>query len=95
MMNDTVEDSVRLASGGYLAALGVYHQLHCLVRQFAPFILISYKTELTTAEQRQLRLYLFAEVFYPNMTRANLDYFHGHMGTSAPLLLDLLDQSSN
>jgi len=31
MLNDTVEDSVELASGGRLAALGVYHELHCLV----------------------------------------------------------------
>jgi hypothetical protein len=29
---DTVEDSVELANGGYLAALGIYHELHCLVR---------------------------------------------------------------
>lgn len=28
---ETVEDSVKLADGGYIAALGVYHEIHCLV----------------------------------------------------------------
>jgi hypothetical protein len=26
-----VEESVKLAEGGYLASLGVYHEIHCLV----------------------------------------------------------------
>jgi hypothetical protein len=32
MSGDTVDDSVELAGGGRLAALGIYHELHCLVR---------------------------------------------------------------
>lgn len=28
---ESVEDSAELVEGGYLAALGVYHNLHCLV----------------------------------------------------------------
>jgi len=28
---ESVEDSAELVEGGYLAALGVYHDLHCLV----------------------------------------------------------------
>ncbi len=35
--NESVDDAVELAEGGaYLASLGVYHELHCLVIQVAP-----------------------------------------------------------
>jgi hypothetical protein len=29
---DVPDTSVKLADGGYIAALGVYHELHCVVR---------------------------------------------------------------
>ena len=32
---ESVEDATTLADGsGYLAALGVYHEMHCLVRSY-------------------------------------------------------------
>ena len=31
-----LRDSVRVAAGGYMASLGVYHELHCLVRTQVP-----------------------------------------------------------
>ncbi|KAF1955636.1 hypothetical protein CC80DRAFT_415111 [Byssothecium circinans] len=52
------EDSVLLAEGGYISALGVYHELHCL---------------------RRIRLFLYAPVYYPTMTPANLDYVQKHL----------------
>ncbi|OCL09074.1 hypothetical protein AOQ84DRAFT_291950, partial [Glonium stellatum] len=54
----TVSDSVKLATGGYIAALGVYHEIHCL---------------------RQLRLFLYSDVYYPNLTEANVRYLQGHL----------------
>lgn len=33
--NEDIDTSVKLADGGYLAALGVYHELHCLVRSLS------------------------------------------------------------
>ncbi len=31
LAKEPLEDSVKVAGGGYLASLGVYHELHCLV----------------------------------------------------------------
>ncbi|OCL14663.1 hypothetical protein AOQ84DRAFT_280564 [Glonium stellatum] len=56
---ESVNDSVKLAAGGYVAALGVYHEIHCL---------------------RQLRLFLYSDVYYPNLTQANIKYLQGHLG---------------
>ncbi|KAF2033497.1 hypothetical protein EK21DRAFT_58440 [Setomelanomma holmii] len=58
---EPLDASVRLAKGGYVAALGVYHELHCL---------------------RQLRLFLYSDVLYPNLTTDNIRYLQGHLGTS-------------
>ncbi|ORY16977.1 hypothetical protein BCR34DRAFT_597362 [Clohesyomyces aquaticus] len=55
---DTVDDSVKLEDGGYVAALGVYHEVHCL---------------------RQLRLFLYSEHYYPNLTHDNILYLQGHL----------------
>ncbi|KAH7125251.1 hypothetical protein B0J11DRAFT_300685 [Dendryphion nanum] len=56
---ESIDDSVQLAdSDGYLAALGVYHELHCL---------------------RQLRLHLYKDTYYSNLTQANIDWFYGHL----------------
>lgn len=32
LSNDDPDQSIELVNGGYLAALGVYHELHCIVR---------------------------------------------------------------
>jgi hypothetical protein len=32
-VGESPESSVQLSAGGYLASLGVYHDLHCLVRE--------------------------------------------------------------
>ena len=45
---------------GYLAPLGVYHELHCL---------------------RQLRLYLYRDTYFANLTEANIEWFNSHLGT--------------
>lgn len=28
---ESIDDAVKIADGGYVAELGVYHELHCLV----------------------------------------------------------------
>lgn len=30
--NESLDDATELAEGGFLASLGVYHEMHCLVR---------------------------------------------------------------
>ncbi|OAG02414.1 uncharacterized protein CC84DRAFT_1220740 [Paraphaeosphaeria sporulosa] len=56
---ETIDDAVRVAdTDGYLAALGVYHELHCL---------------------RQLRLHLYRDVYFTNLTEANLQWFYDHL----------------
>ena len=48
---ESVEDSAELVEGGYLAALGVYHEIHCLVSISNLFRSLSLK--LTVAEAVQ------------------------------------------
>ncbi|KAF2015189.1 hypothetical protein BU24DRAFT_482779, partial [Aaosphaeria arxii CBS 175.79] len=56
---ESLHDSVQLADeDGYLAALGVYHELHCL---------------------RQVRLYLYRDTYFGNLTEANLEWFYSHL----------------
>lgn len=44
--NESVDDAVELAEGGaYLASLGVYHELHCLVAQVALLPLFNQTTD--------------------------------------------------
>ncbi|KAK3694279.1 hypothetical protein B0T22DRAFT_496730 [Podospora appendiculata] len=56
---ETWNDSAELIEGGYLATLGVYHELHCL---------------------RQIRLHLYKERYYPNLTDAEEGYLRVHLG---------------
>ncbi|KAI0104451.1 hypothetical protein F4814DRAFT_430818 [Daldinia grandis] len=55
---ESLENGTKLTSGGYLATLGVYHELHCL---------------------RQLRLYLYRDRYYVNLTSAQDEYIHRHL----------------
>ena len=42
--NESVDDAAKLAEGGgFLASLGVYHEIHCLVR---PFITLSNESKI-------------------------------------------------
>ncbi|KAI4866875.1 hypothetical protein F4820DRAFT_415297 [Hypoxylon rubiginosum] len=56
---ESLEDgTTQLSSGGYLATLAVYHELHCL---------------------RQLRLYLYRDRYYANITEGQEHYLHQHL----------------
>ncbi|KAI1148001.1 hypothetical protein F4825DRAFT_470788 [Nemania diffusa] len=55
---ESFEHIIELTEGGYLASLGVYHELHCL---------------------RNLRLYLFRDRYYPNVTESQHRYLKGHL----------------
>ncbi|MCJ1229513.1 hypothetical protein MMC12_006180 [Toensbergia leucococca] len=63
-------NSVELWEGGYLASLGVYHELHCL---------------------RRLKLYLYKDIYYPNLDQAEQEYEVSHLGRHQQLFsLDLI-----
>ncbi|KAI1076590.1 hypothetical protein F5B20DRAFT_555641 [Whalleya microplaca] len=53
-----LENGVKLPSGGYLAMIGVYHELHCL---------------------KALRLYLYRDKYYHNLTEAQETYLQNHL----------------
>lgn len=55
---ESMENKVELEDGGYLANIGVYHELHCL---------------------RQLRFYLYRDMYYANITEAQENYLHSHL----------------
>ncbi|KAH9986166.1 KR domain-containing protein [Xylariaceae sp. FL0662B] len=56
------ENGTKLPSGGYLAMIGVYHELHCL---------------------KALRLYLYRDKYYHNLTEAQETYLQNHLGYGA------------
>ncbi|KAI2630916.1 hypothetical protein GGR54DRAFT_176530 [Hypoxylon sp. NC1633] len=55
---EDLDDLAELTDGGYLASIGVYHELHCL---------------------RQLRLYVYRDIYYPNLTHRGDMYLQNHM----------------
>ncbi|KAI0180075.1 hypothetical protein GGR52DRAFT_226074 [Hypoxylon sp. FL1284] len=56
---ESMDDGVlEVNTGGYLAGLGVYHELHCL---------------------RQLRLDLYRDWYYPNITSKQDKWLHVHL----------------
>ncbi|KAH8881938.1 hypothetical protein GQ53DRAFT_734493 [Thozetella sp. PMI_491] len=55
---ERLDNLAELEGGGYLATIGVYHEIHCL---------------------RQLRLQLFRDRYYPNLTEAQDKYLHRHL----------------
>lgn len=81
--NSSLETSVRLAEGGYIAALGVYHELHCLVSHLGSTCARLRPTSQADKQhvQRRIRLFLFSSTFYPNLTEDNIGYLHEHLGT--------------
>ncbi|KAI1127871.1 hypothetical protein F5Y10DRAFT_277833 [Nemania abortiva] len=55
---ESFEHIIELTDGGYIASLGVYHELHCV---------------------RNLRLYVFRDRYYPNLTESQHRYLKGHL----------------
>ncbi|KAI0967860.1 hypothetical protein F4678DRAFT_482887 [Xylaria arbuscula] len=51
-------NGTQLNNGGYLATMGVYHELHCL---------------------HQMRLFLYRERYYHNITEKQEEYLHEHL----------------
>jgi hypothetical protein len=60
-----LEGSIKVANAGYLASLGVYHELHCL---------------------RRMRLWLYRDVYFPNATEKDVNFFKEHLGKVLPVL---------
>ncbi|KAI1307732.1 hypothetical protein F5Y03DRAFT_405382 [Xylaria venustula] len=55
---ESFENIIELTEGGYIASVGVYHELHCL---------------------RNLRLFVFQDRYYPNLTEAQHHFLQGHL----------------
>ncbi|TGJ82857.1 hypothetical protein E0Z10_g5904 [Xylaria hypoxylon] len=55
---EALNNGVQLASGNYLATIGVYHELHCL---------------------QQMRLFLYRERYYHNITESQEEYLYEHL----------------
>ncbi|KAI1775460.1 hypothetical protein F4818DRAFT_441556 [Hypoxylon cercidicola] len=55
---EETSDLAELTDGGYLASIGVYHELHCL---------------------RQIRLYVYKDIYYPHMTHKEGIFLEDHM----------------
>ncbi|KAF2648991.1 hypothetical protein K491DRAFT_735839 [Lophiostoma macrostomum CBS 122681] len=58
MTGESIDNSVMLADGGYLAGLGVYHDIHCLRRLRLYLHADYYYEELTEANLKYLREHL-------------------------------------
>ncbi|KAI1171481.1 hypothetical protein F4777DRAFT_53750 [Nemania sp. FL0916] len=55
---ESLDNLAELSDGGYMASIGVYHELHCV---------------------RQLRLYIYRERYYPNITEEENFYLRNHL----------------
>ncbi|KAI1191418.1 hypothetical protein F5B17DRAFT_426584 [Nemania serpens] len=55
---ESLENLVELTDGGFLASIGVYHELHCI---------------------RQLRLYVYKDIYYPRLNNAENWYLQDHL----------------
>jgi len=60
------EKVVRVAGGGYVGVLSVYHELHCLVRFL--YCQTSATICILTGAQEALRKSTLRSFYYPNMT---------------------------
>ena len=90
-------NSVELWEGGYLASLGVYHELHCLVSSAHRFHDIPHTLVCPCwlikiiFPQRRLKLYLYKDIYYPNLDQAEQEYEVSHLGRHQQLFsLDLI-----
>jgi hypothetical protein len=72
--NEPLDDSVQVLPGGYLASLGVYHELHCLVCIPPQFM------STPNVQQRRIRLWLHRDTYYPNATRDDELFMKTHLG---------------
>jgi hypothetical protein len=66
------EHSVAVADekGGYMISLGVFHELHCLVRFF---IGSEKEAKNTNTIKRRLKLYLHKEHYYPHLDHGSAE----------------------
>lgn len=81
---ESLDGVAEVEEGGYSATLGVYHELHCLVSPLATSAQQRGNFSSDTS-QRQLRFYLFREIYYPDLTRKQEIYLFDHLGLSYAL----------
>ncbi|RDA86068.1 hypothetical protein CP532_1298 [Ophiocordyceps camponoti-leonardi (nom. inval.)] len=63
MAGESMDEVVEASDGGYLAALGVYHEIHCLSKYI----------------KRRLRLWLYRDRYHPNITDAEVGEIKEHL----------------
>lgn len=79
-MNQLGYPSLEMRDGsGYLASLGVYHQLHCVVGIYH-ILLLTFSSVNT--KQKRLRRWLYKEHYYENLTTDDLAERLAHTGMS-------------
>lgn len=70
--SDDPEQRLELVQGGYLASLGVYHELHCLVS-------LHYgKVYALTTWQRRFFWRFYEDIYFPNITESEREYEKAH-----------------
>lgn len=77
-MLSRVDELAQVADGGYLASLEVFHLLHCLV---SPTLCLFKTHILTEFAQRQLRMWIYKENFYPSSAGSEDSTLRPHLGT--------------
>ena len=86
-VNEEFNESVQLLDGDYLAVLGVYHQLHCLVCLSSCIRCqgSNGKKVILTWRKDRLRRVVHMEHYFPNLTETELheDYSLEHLGQVA------------
>lgn len=77
---ESYENVTKLVKGGYMASLGAYHDLHCVVSVALVWFFLEALRNILTNKQRQLRFWLYKDFYYPNLTAGQLDYLQNHLG---------------
>jgi hypothetical protein len=67
----------RWTNGDYLATLGVYHELHCLVSIFDIDVVIM-TNKLTQFSQRRIYWHFYPDIYFVNMTSELMEQERGH-----------------
>lgn len=78
-------DSIPLKGGGFAAELGVGHNLHCVVWSSLDLTLLYVRSKTDSEsynKQKQIKMFLYREHFYPNMNPhgEDFDYLQSHAG---------------
>jgi hypothetical protein len=78
--NNSATDAVRVEDGGYVASLGVYHELHCLVCRISYPEPLGETYLIVPLVQNELRYFLYRDHFYPGLNILELPKWRYYLG---------------